>query len=203
MRAATHEIFSQIGAKLKDRGFSKKREQVYMKPIGQTVQGWMGLNRGSRSGATEINLVVGVRESRVEDEVGRLLEEAVDEVSPPTIAANVGYTKENGRYFAVIFSEENRIEDSLAELTKALDDWGIAFIESNSDLERMIVTMKTAKFLMDEQTAYRLPTALSLGGRKAEAKAFVEERLLEIGGRSDPAAERYRKFAGRLLSELA
>ncbi len=197
------KILSKIGDQLQKRGFTRRADCIYMKPFGGAVQGWIGLNRASRFGSMEINLVVGVRYSCIEEMTARLMGKAVEETSPPTIAMNVGYTREEGNYLAVIFDSEESVQSRLDELARALDDWGLPFIEKNSDLSTMIATMGTSPHLMPEQTAYRLPVALHIAERDAEARVILDENMRVRGGRADLAAKRYLAFGSMLLRELS
>lgn len=194
-------VMAAIESMLKGHGFEKAQTNVFTKVLSDGIISWVGLNKATRSGNLEINLVVGLRFKDVEKIVHDLLNEKDDGITPPTVAGNVGYVGDYEKYYAIIFSSDDDILQGVKELDIALKKWGVTFFDENKNLVALSNLLSTARYLMPEQVAYRLPVVLNLIGRNKEASDFIESKIKAESVRVDPAAERYRKFGNSFLAK--
>jgi hypothetical protein len=103
------------------------------------------------------------------------------------------------KYAAWSFQEGNNCEPSVAEMVAAVEGFARPFMEQNSTLTTLYNTLLNSKRgTPPDQLDYRIAIAAVLLGRPAEAQAFVDTKLREIGNRTDEAAEWFRKFATKL-----
>lgn len=198
----TKAAMAAIESMLKDHGFEKGQSNIFRKALSDGIISWVGLNKATRSGNLEINLVVGLRFKDVEEIVHGLLDEKDDGITPPTVAGNVGYVGDYGKYYAVTFSSDDDIVHGVKELEIALKKWGFAFFDENKNLVALSNVLSAARYLMPEQSSYRLPIVLNLIGRKKEASDLIKSKIEAESARVDPAADRYRKFGNAFLSKF-
>jgi hypothetical protein len=150
---------------------------------------------GRGPGVVEINPVVGVRNQRVERLVAELSCEQFDELSPFSAGANVGYLSPQSKYRPFIFTEGMPLDGPVDQLVDAVRVYGLPFIHSNVSLVTLLETMRSKRFAIQFVAVYRIPVALYLLGKSAEADAFLDDELAKLGTEADPAAERFRSFA--------
>jgi hypothetical protein len=200
----TKAAFGLVEDRLAALGFKKRKPGILSSPISDDTIGWVGLNKAirGRSGALDINPVVGVRNQRVEQLVAELVGDAFDDLIPPTVAGNVGYLFPAHRYLVFTFSESGSNEEVADGLCDAVKAHGLPFMKKMVDLRNLVETMQTTRLGMPEQLNYRIPVGLWLLNEADKAKAFVAAKLSEIGTRSDPAALRYKSFAARLNARM-
>jgi hypothetical protein len=195
----TRTLFALIEERLVTLDFHKRKQLIFSLAVSEDVLGLVGLNTasGRGPGVLEINPVVGARSQRVERFVAELLGEPFDELNPFSAGANVGYLSPKSKYLPFILSEAAEPEGVVDQLITAIKTWGLPFIRSNASLPALLETMRSNRFAIHFQAVYRIPAALRLLGRCAEADAFLEDEVSKLGSRTDPAAERFRLFANR------
>ena len=202
MRVDTKAVLSALTTRLSAVGFTSRKQGILTKSLSEDVLGWIGLNRATEQGGVEINPVVGVRHQALEMLVAELSGDKYDEVLPPTIAMNVGYTSSEGRYIAYLFGAADEILRTADRCVEHIERDGMSFMTANSSLPALIQTLRTSTRSMPEQTAYRLPVALDLQGDYAGSKSAVEAKVSAVGSRTDPAALQYAAFAKNLLAKI-
>jgi len=201
---ATHKEFykkvlSQVQERIISLGF-RKRKHAFSLSVSEDVVGFLGLNQatgGRGPGVLEINPVVGVRNQRVERLVAELVGEPFDDLIPASAAANVGYLSPYSKYLPFIFTDGFPIDGPADQLVEAVRTYGLPFIHFNVPLHALVETMQSTRFAIQVVAVYRIPVALHLLGRNGEADSFVNNELVKLGPRTDPAAERFRTFANR------
>lgn len=193
-----------IEGRLAALGFRKREQSIFSLAVSENVLGLLGLNTagGRGQGVLEINPVVGVRNQRVEKLVAELLGETFDEVNPFSAGANIGYLSPKSKYWPFLFNEGTPTEGIVGELVEAIQMWGLPFIRSNVSLEALLATMSTNRFAIRPQAIYRIPAALYLLGRSAEAVASLQDELVKLGAATDPGAKRFQRFANNLMERM-
>ncbi len=197
----TKAVFALVQERLVSLGFRKRKQGILSLPVAEDVLGLVGLNKatgGRGPGILEINPVVGVRNQRVERLVAELVGEPFDELSPFSAGANVGYLSPQSKYQPFIFTETAPLYGPADQLVDAIRTHGIPFIQSNVPLPMLLETMRLNRFAIQIVAVYRIPVALHLLGKCAEADTVLNDELARLEVRTDPAAERFRVFANRL-----
>ena len=185
-------------------GFQKRQSAILTIPLDADSFGWIGLNRatGRGSGVLEINPVVGIRNQAVERLLADLVGEPFNELTPPTLAGNVGYLSPDNRYVAFLFGSFGDVQQSVERLCSMVQNHGLPFCRDNVELLKLVSSMLSTRFGVPEQLNYRIPVACFLAGERLMAMSALDARLDDIGSRADPAALRYRAFAQRLRERL-
>ena len=87
---------------------------------------------------------------------------------------------------------------ALSEMTKAVVTFALPFMRSNATLLSIFRTLIDEKReISTNQLVYRISVSAMLLGKHAEAKAFIDSQLREIGERRDLAANEFRRFVDR------
>jgi len=200
----TKTVLGLVQERLVSLGFRKKKHGILATAVAEDVIGLIGLNMatsGRGPGILEINPVIGVRNQRVERLVAKLVGEPFDEVSPFSAGANVGYLSPQQKYWPFIFAETAPLDGPANQLIGAIQTYGLPFIMSNVSLPSLLETMRSNRSAIQFVAVYRIPVALHLLGRSMEADVFLNEEIAKLGAGSDPAADRFRCFAGRLRDQ--
>jgi len=191
--------FSVIAEKLVALGFEKCKPDIFTMVLDDNVICWVGLNKAFRQADTlEVNLVIGVRNQQVERTLSELLGEPFNELTPATIAGNIGYISPSNSYKPYLFSQKADFSQVAVEMASDIEVYGLQFAKAHSDLSALVEAMQIARFGVPEQLSYRIPVALCLLGQTEKAARFVSGKLVEIGNRTDPAAQRYIGFAHQI-----
>lgn len=180
-------------------GFRKRAGLVFTMPMaGDEVIGWLGLNTATRreKGATTLNPVVGVRHQAVERMVAQLRGDRFHPYVPPTISRPLRYLLNVERRVDWTLHEGPSNASVVDDVIDAVDTVGLAYMRSCEGLPAIISALRAGDGI-GPQNAYRLPTALLLDDRAAEAAAALDHDLDGLGSRSDPAATDLRAFGLR------
>lgn len=197
------QAYTLIRTKLSAHGFIRDKFGISTIRLAPDVIGWIGLNKGFESGMLYVNPVVGVRNQSVERIVAEINEEEFNLISPPTLAANIGYLGEGKTFVRFRFGEDRDENESEAErLLSVIVADGIPFMKANSDLDALVGSMQHCAYATRHITDYRIPVALAILGRYDEMVCFAMERVKEIQSRSAVDAKRYDRFV-KLLCERA
>jgi hypothetical protein len=195
-------VFDRITSELEKLRFQKREAGIFTLPISNETSGWLGLNRKvGDQGVLQINPVVGVRNQPLEELIAKATHGALHSYLPPSISIPLGYLTPQATFRMWEFGQPFKTNEIVGDLIKSVTESAIPFIYSNSRLEEIYVTIKRPRFYNREKADYYIPALDILMGRDFSAREFVSAKLDEIGGRSDPAAERYRVFA-RAISEF-
>ncbi len=198
------EVLKSAERQLKALGF-RKTKSVYIRQLRDDAVGWIGLNAAAHrsDGRVGINPVVGVRQQRVESMVEEFMAEK-EAGLPPTISTTLGYLMPEGRYLEWLFeSAPFDYETECERMVKAIEVYGIPFMNSNSSLGEIVQDLEGLRFVSKDATVYKLPVAYILSGKGDSATAYVEHQLKELGERQDIAARQYKTFASNLLLEAS
>ncbi len=184
-------------------GFEKRKPEILTVPLSADVMGWVGLNKAIGHGENlEINVVMGVRHQGIESLLSDLLQEPFNTFSPPTLAGNIGYLSPGNRYVPFLFSSSRDVALIADELCNEVKTYGLDFARKVTDLSALVEAMQVARFGMSEQIGYRVPVGYLLLGESDKAIWFINQKIDEIGSRTDPAALRYKNFAERITEHI-
>lgn len=144
--------------------------------------------------------MVGVRHERV-----HALTEACNDDPPSgavaTISKSLGYlTPHRSANLVWEFRDVGLVSAQAADMVAAIERYGMPYMESNVSLESVIAELEESTPWIYSQM--RIPAALALLGRSADARSFLARELREPGDRRDPAAEFLRRFADCFLERL-
>lgn len=200
----TKSVYSSVQSELEALGFEKRKPEILTLPLTSEVLCWVGLNKAvGRGDVLEINVVVGVRHQGIERLLSELLGESFNELTPPTLAGNIGYLSPTNRYLPFLFTNIESIPSVADQLCADVKTHGLAFAHRVTSLAALVNEMQTARFSMPEQMSYRIPVGQLLLGEHKKAATFTQKKLGEIGARIDPAALRYKAFAAKIGEQLA
>lgn len=193
-------VFQSVQARLASLGFRSREEGILALSIAEDALGLVGLNyatSGRGPGVLEINPVIGVKNQSVDQLVAELECRPFDLVSPFSVRTNVGYLSPQSKYLPFLFSNGGPIDGTVDELVEAVRMYGLPFIHSNASLSSLLGTMRGGRFTIPDVVIYRIPVALYIMGSNAEADVYMEEQLVNLGPRTDEAADRFRSFTVR------
>jgi hypothetical protein len=182
--------------RLRDFGFTRRR---YLRTIevAPDVLGSVGLNRSDERGDNQllINPVLGVRHQAVEREVARLCGERFDPYFPSTISAPLSQLAKRGGDYLFKGSREQKLDRQVKKMVDTIVAYALPFFKAHASLEAMASALRSGDYGFPHQVVYRLPVALALLGRHAEAQDTVRASLADLGDRHDRAAQDFRAFA--------
>ncbi|MGH8902482.1 MAG: hypothetical protein ACRDYA_12585 [Egibacteraceae bacterium] len=147
-----------------------------------------------------VNPVLGVRHQAVEREVARLCGERYDPSIPPTISAPLSQlARRIGDY---LFKEgrEQKLDRQVKKMVDTIVAYAFPFFRAHSSLEDLAAALRSGEYGFPHQVVYRLPVALALLGRHAEAQDTVHASLADLGHSQNLAAQRFRAFADTFVS---
>jgi len=181
--------------RLRDFGFTLRRI-VHTIEVAPGVLGWVGLNRSDERGDDQllINPVLGVRHQEVEREVARLRGKRFDPYIPPTISAPLSQLARRGGDYLFKDGRERKLDRQITKMVDTIAAYAFPFFEAHASLEAMAVALRSGNYGFPHQVVYRLPVALALLGRHAEAQDTVQAALADLGDRQDLAAQDFRAF---------
>lgn len=181
---------------LRELGFTCRR-QVCTIELAPDLLGWVGLNRAEDRGEDQllVHPVLGLRHQSVEREVARLCGERFHPYLPPTIGAPLSQLVKRGGDYLFKEGEERRLDRQVKKMVDAIAAYAFPFFRAHASLESLAAALQSGKYDIADQVAYRLPVALALLGRHAEAQDTVRASLANLGNRKDLAAQRFRTFA--------
>lgn len=191
-----------VVARLSVLGFSKRKPGVLTLKMSADTVGWIGLNTANRNqpGLLELNLVIGIRNQRIERLVADLLHERFDEVIPPTLARHIGYLMPSHEYQPYVFLKGGNVEETISNLVRDVREFGLPFINLHADLAYLVSKLGSRDFGADFMAAYRIPAGLFLLGQMDDASRFITTELEKVEGRGDAASMRFRSFGTSLIS---
>ncbi len=197
----TKNVFRTICTNLTVLGFEQQKPGLFVLRITEDTLGWLGLNKAVRgqAGVLEINPVVGVRSQHIEKLVAELSGEPFDESVPATLAGNIGYLTPANKYRPYNLSENSAAETVAHELVAEVSQYGLPFIRNHTEMAALVKGLRSFRFAIHFLADYRIPVGLSLLDQLGEAEAYVKAKLAELAGQQDPAALRYKAFAGKFL----
>lgn len=192
-------VFGLADAEFRKAGWTRRKPGIFSLGLSEDIYGRVGLNRaiGRGQGILEVNPIVGVGSHKQEKLLMDLLELKFQPYVGAAIGSNVGYLTPERKYRRWLFHEEDDCEALMADMVAAVEEFGRPFIEKHKDLMALCDAMRVSR-LGGPYDHYRVPIALVLSGKNAEADAYLEAKLAERRGRNDGEAQWFRKFAARL-----
>jgi hypothetical protein len=191
-----YQRLAALRAHLTEQGWRNSAGDFYTREIRTQVLGWLWLGQERGKGLVDVAPVVGVGHQEVERVVAELEETEYHAHHPQTISAPIGYLMPEGVYRVWRFDGGGN--DSLAadDVPIAVQRYGMPFIESHATLAGIIDWMTEHPHGGSES---RLPVALLLSGRAAEAVEVVDKALARFASHDYPYAMQYtyRAFRAR------
>jgi hypothetical protein len=207
--SATKEFVKTMLKDIQDQllglGFKKCKWQIYTLSLAnEEVIGWLGLNTGTHrsDSALSINPMIGVRHQEIEALVAKLTGRLAHRCIPPTIVHNLTHDMppREHPFWYCIPGEDNSQEIDV--MVTAINTYGRQFIERDWSLDVLIKTVQKNPQLGNYRE-YIVPVGLGMLERVGDAEAFIGSELKRINGRTDEAADDYRKFAVNLQQWLS
>lgn len=190
-------MLAALGQRLVAMGFREGGVAgVHVRPLGEETESWVGLTTAARPGVDVVVAPnVGVRHGEVEAEVARLSGGDPSGLLPPTVAAPLAeWSPRHGRVkfeSADGFASRRRLNAVAA----AIDGAARALAVRAATPEALAEALGDARLTLPGEGPMRRAVLLRRLGREAEAAAVVDEAVAALGQRTDPAAERARRFA--------
>jgi len=192
-------VFAMAAEKLAGSSFQKRKPGIFTLGLNTEIIGWVGLNTAHYQDGVAINPVVGVRHQKLERLVAESLDIKLSEYIPATISTSIGYLMPQRKFVEWSFKESENCEPLVTEMVAAVEKWGRPYMDQHSTLATLYnAILNSKRGTPPDQLDYRLAAASVLLGKCAEAEAFVNAKLREIGNRDDAAAECFRQFAANL-----
>ena len=171
--------------------------EIYALDIEPGVRGWLSLPAFLDSGVVEVSPTVGVRHDAVHAAVDALNGRPTG--NAPTVATILGYLMpQRTANLMWRFESDAELEAQAEGLVAAVRAYGLPYMTTNAPLSAVVETLRSS--VPWEYSRERIPVALDLLGRRAEAEAFVHSELHKLGGRQDAAASAFRAFAAAFLA---
>ena len=196
MSRTSNPGFAAASQRLQELGFSKRAGFIFTRNLTDDVIGWLGLNTASRHapvGVREVNPVVGVRHQGIERMVAELRKEKFHPYIPPTVCTPLGYIMTEPRYRAWMIETPRSDQNSIADLTSAVRQYALPFMEAHASLAGVIALIEARKGY-DHVLAYRRPVAWALADEVGRALSVIDAEEEELANRSDVAADELRSF---------
>lgn len=192
-------IFALAKARLLRAGFQGRKPGIFTMAVSDGVLGWVGLNTAHREGGIlEVGPVIGVRHQALEVLVSECLGVASGDFHSPSVSVSIGYLMDDKRYRAWSFEEQAANSETVDEMCEAIEEFGVKFMRSHSELPAILASLANPALGIPHQNSYRVPAALFLLSREAEAKEAIKSLLAGLGERQDLAATSVREFTRRL-----
>lgn len=201
-RCASEAVVSALGRELESRGFGREgRAAVYVRPVANDLDAWVGLNHGTRpTGAVVLNPVVGVRHRDVESDVARFTGDPARGFPPPTLRAPLSHW--DAKLGSASFEEGGgwRAARRLRAVAAAIEGAAAGLADSASSLDGLADLLGDPRFSVGDEGGIRRAVALARLERDDEADDVAACLLSCLQGRTDPAAERTARFVERFRS---
>jgi hypothetical protein len=196
-------LASAAASQLKPLGFIRKERGIFMRSLTADVMAWLGLGHGyyavNSVGHVSLKPIIGVRNEPVERLVAQFAPRQfsrnqpsakidLESLRPASIRGDIWI---NGPQF---------IEVAARTLAERVRDVGLPYAQSLVALDDLIRVLASVP---DEGARIRLPIALWLAGKPAEARYALESALASISGRKGPAADEFRAFAAAFDPQLS
>jgi hypothetical protein len=195
------EVERAIATALREAGYQKPPGDrgVFVKQLTDDVRGRVGyFIQRLRTGELEVTPTVGVRHERIHDLIDGL-EERKGSRTEPTATIILGYLlPQKDPNLVWRFDRETSADDVAAGLVEHVVRFGEPWMRERVSQESIIEEVRADRRVNPE----RLPAALLLAGRPDEARAALEAELNEARGRTDAAAQNFRRFAERFRAEV-
>lgn len=198
----TEAAVAALGRQLESRGLRTEGQAgVYVRPLADDVDSWVGLNHGTRpTGAVVLNPVIGVRHGSIEAEVARLAGDADGGAAPPTVAAPLAHWEP--KLSSPTFDGRGgwRADRRLRAVAAAIERACAQLAGQAASVEGLAEVLRDPRFGLADEGTLRRVVALERLGRHDEADEVAGRLLAGLGGRTDPAARRVTLFVEEFRS---
>jgi hypothetical protein len=198
------DLLGRLGGLLVEEGFRKRAGLVFTVALADDVLGWLGLNEATKYAARDevyLNPVVGLRHQGIERMIAELRAEKFHAYEPPTIATPLGYLMPEHAYREWPIGPDD-FPEKAGDMVGAIREHGMRFLRDNASLAGITEQLE-AGLTQGDESGYSLPVAYFLAGRPDSAMRLLARELDGLGGRDDPAATHYRRFAERFRARSA
>jgi len=193
------EVLNSAERILAGISFRKRDEGIFDIPVHEGVDGWLGLNLATTQAEYQISInpVIGIRHNAIETLVVDL--SGQNHGYQPTIRQSLGYLLPERRFMSWVFESGFDNDLEVARMVKAIELYGIPFMQSHSALDIIITSLQELKLAYAASAAYRLPAAYLVSGRKELATSYVQKRLETISNKRGPFFDNYKIFASNVI----
>lgn len=195
-------VMAAAGDGLRALGMRPLEEGIWLLPLRKGVDGWLGMNVANEAGSIAVNPVIGVRHDDVERMLSRLAGQPEDP-GVPTVTVPLGYLTPERTYARWLFNGSAQDDGETARLLEAVRDYGIPFMQANTDRRVLAETLTTSRFMPPDAQAYRIPIIHLLAGDRDRALSALHTSVPGLGSRADEAANQFRRFAAAFEAEAA
>lgn len=199
---AFDELLKIVRQPLEALGYRKRAGAVFTLPIDDEFLGWLGLNTASEHlGGTGINVlpIVGLRHQPTERLIAECAGRKFHAFQPPTIRASIGELMAEPTY-ATWLVDRDQSGGTVDAMVEAVRDVGLPFVRTNATLSEL--RRRIDDGFSSDQLAYRRSAAAVVVGDPSAARAIVDDALRVIDGRTDAAANDFRRFADNLVAYM-
>jgi hypothetical protein len=194
--------FSQaVRPLLEDLGLRKRADDTYTLEMPDEFLGTVSLGRATEHRVLEVWPMVGVRHQPTERRLGALLDRPTHAYLPATILCGIGYLMPAHKWTTWVVREGN-INQSAAEIAKAIGDYGLPAIQERGSLERVYQALSGSDAMSSRRDAYVRPVLLAAMGRDDEAIQTMRLELDRRKDRRDEETVQYERLASRLTEEI-
>jgi len=185
-----------------DRGFRRARHGILLHDLDSATCAWVGLNRARYREGTDISPLIGVRNQLVERVVLECCGIPDDGVSPPTIAANVGYLLPSREFKSFLFDGSDADGDRLLEMCAEVFVAVEAYAQAHSSLEGLANSLVSFPTQPRDNVARRLPVIWHMLGESAKAETVMCAELERAAALGGEGADEYSGFCARVRARF-
>ena len=199
------QVERAINAALTEAGYTKAAGEahIFLKSLTEDVKGWVSyLAQRAKTGEIEVTPTVGIRHERLHELIDRL-EPARQPYAQPTATIILGYLMpQNSAAVVWRFDAETPTSEQAENLAEHVQRYGEPWMRERVSQEAIIEVVRADQRGSMPVHPGRLPAALLLAGRREDAREALDAELKKAEGRSDAAAENFRRFADRFRAEV-
>jgi hypothetical protein len=195
-------VLDAVARALNERGYRTHSDAILSRDLRNDVLGWVGLTNTTdrRTGVLTIAPNVGVRHENLEELLAEIDgdESWTQKPPPPTVANQLGYLMPDSRLVQWQFDPGQAYEPIVDQMVNAIGEFGEPYMHQNVQLDRLIDTI--AADGIPDYKPYRIPVALLLLNRPADAMEVLAASVGALGDRDDPSAQALRRFSDRFIA---
>lgn len=201
--AARYDLFLRLfEPRIAERGFAAAGRPRYERVVTPETTAWLGVNRASRGTVLEINLVVGLMNSRIEELVAELTG-TEPPGAPNTWMSSIGQLFPERRYDPLLMGDRADVAPEVERLLRELDEVGMPTVRRLADPAALAAALGPLNSIPAPMRRTRAPLAALLAGDAAEAEARLDRELAIVARSATENTLAFRRFAEqfRLLVE--
>lgn len=179
-------------------GLKKRAADVYTIELADEWLGVVALGRATKYSELHVWLTIGVRHQPTERILATLLREPYHPYLPWTVGCGLGYLMPSQRWMEWAVEGPGTVQSVAADIADALSEFGLPALAPLTSLAVLAEVLRGKGPMDSPRSDYLVPLVLDELGRRAERDDVLRQTMDDLGGRSDEAAERYRRFAEQL-----